>query len=82
MKWKHQVTHTISGKIAAEMYSNDLHNVYTYAVEQRKDQMREAAQSRLARECAQTAKGMKTGWVKPRLLVVIGVLAGLMWFLP
>ncbi len=31
------------------MFSNDLHNVYTYTVELRKEQMREAAQSRLAR---------------------------------
>jgi hypothetical protein len=65
----------------AHMYSNDLHNAYMYAVEQRKDQMREAAQSRLAREGAQAAKGMKTGWAKTRLLLVIGVFGGLVWFL-
>lgn len=63
------------------MYSNDLSNAYTYAVEQRKDQMREAAQSRLASECPRAAKGMKTAWVGSVLLMMMGVLAGLVWFL-
>ena len=42
---------------------------------------REAAQSRLVRECDQGVKNMKTGQVKSRLLVVMGVLGTLLWFL-
>ena len=42
---------------------------------------REAAQSRLAREWVQGVKNMKTGQVKSRLLVVMGVLGALLWFL-
>lgn len=63
------------------MHCNDLHNAYAYAVEQRKDQMREAACSRLVRECNQDVKNMKAGRLKRRLLMVIGVLGALMWFL-
>jgi len=42
---------------------------------------REAAQSRLVRECNQDTSGMKTRLVKYRLLVVLGVLSALAWFL-
>ena len=42
---------------------------------------REAAWNRLVRECNGDAKGMKSRLVKYRLLVVIGVLSALVWFL-
>jgi hypothetical protein len=42
---------------------------------------REAAQSRLVRECNQDTNGMKTRLMKYRLLVVLGVLSALAWFL-
>ena len=42
---------------------------------------RDAAQSRLVRECNQDASGMKTRLVKYRLLVVLSVLSALAWFL-
>jgi len=42
---------------------------------------REAAQNRLVRECNHDASGMKTRLVKYRLLVVLGVLSALAWFL-
>jgi len=42
---------------------------------------REAAQNRLVRECNHDASRMKTRLVKYRLLVVLGVLSALAWFL-
>ena len=42
---------------------------------------RDAAWDRLVRECNGDAKGMKSRLVKYRLLVVIGVLSALVWFL-
>ena len=63
------------------MYTNDLHNTYTYETERRKDMMRDAAQSRLARECKGDAKGVNASSVKHRLLVIIAMLTALVWFL-
>lgn len=42
---------------------------------------REAAQSRLARECKGDAKGVNASSVKHRLLVIIAALTALVWFL-
>jgi hypothetical protein len=64
-----------------EMYTNDLHNAYTYETERRKDMLRDADQSRLARECKGDVKGLNAGLEKYGLLVVIGVLSALAWFL-
>jgi len=38
------------------MYSNNLNNAYAYEYERRKDEMREAAQSKLAREFFENGK--------------------------
>jgi len=63
------------------MYTNDLHNAYAYEAERRKDMMRDADQSRLARECKGDVKGVNASSEKYGLLVVIGVLSTLVWFL-
>ena len=63
------------------MYTNDLHNAYIYETERRRDMLRDAAQSRLVRECKGDAKGVNASSEKYRLLVVIGVLSALVWFL-
>jgi len=63
------------------MYTNDLHNAYTYETERRKDEMRAAAQSRLAHGCKGDVKGVNARSIKHRLLVIIAVLTALVWFL-
>ncbi len=42
---------------------------------------REVSQERLIRECERGVKGMKPVPLKYRLLVVIGVLSAMVWFL-
>ena len=64
-----------------EMYTNDLHNAYIYETERRRDMLRDAAQSRLVRECKGDAKGVHASSVKHRLLVMIAALTALVWFL-
>ena len=45
------------------MYCNDLNNTYAYECERRKDEMRDAAQSNLAREFRGNSKSSSFRWV-------------------
>ena len=53
------------------MFSNDLNNAYTYECERRKDEMREAAQSNLAREVGGDGKNSSLLVAKLRVLALL-----------
>ena len=49
------------------MFSNDLNSAYAYEIERRRDEMRDAANSQLERECLGERKSTVI-WLKQRVL--------------